>query len=144
MQFINSTAFLATSLSILVVNLVERVHKIKCKYEHDDIKCETCRIKYKDCKYCLESTNYKVGLMEHKCLFCNKNSQKKFDIKLKKRFSITYKCSNNDLNKFVLLLRKGVYPYEYVDDWEKFNETSLPEKEDFYYSCRLHARKKIL
>ena len=30
------------------------------------------------------------------------------------------------------MLRKGVYPYEYMDDWEKFNETSLPEKEDFY------------
>ena len=25
---------------------------------------------------------------------------------------------------------KGVYPYQYIDDWEKFNETSLPEKED--------------
>ena len=31
-----------------------------------------------------------------------------------------------------MLLRKGVYPYEYVDDWEKFNETTLPEKEKFY------------
>ena len=31
-----------------------------------------------------------------------------------------------------LLLQKGVYPYEYMDNWEKFNETSLPEKEDFY------------
>ena len=30
------------------------------------------------------------------------------------------------------MLRTGVGPYEYVDDWEKFNETSLPEKEDFY------------
>ena len=30
------------------------------------------------------------------------------------------------------MLRKGVYPYEYMDDREKFNETSLPEKEDFY------------
>ena len=29
-------------------------------------------------------------------------------------------------------MRKGVYPYEYMDDREKFNETSLPEKEDFY------------
>ena len=27
---------------------------------------------------------------------------------------------------------KGVYPYEYMDDWEKFDETSLLEKEDFY------------
>ena len=30
------------------------------------------------------------------------------------------------------MLRKGVYHYEYMDDLEKFNETSLPEKEDFY------------
>ena len=30
------------------------------------------------------------------------------------------------------MLRKGVYPYEYIDDWEKFNETTLPEKEEFY------------
>ena len=28
--------------------------------------------------------------------------------------------------------KKGVYPYEYMDDGEKFSETSLPEKEDFY------------
>ena len=39
---------------------------------------------------------------------------------------------NGDINKFILLLRKGVYPYEYRDSWEKFNETSLPEKEAFY------------
>ena len=30
------------------------------------------------------------------------------------------------------MLQKGVYPYEHMDDWEKFNKTSLPEKEDFY------------
>ena len=35
-------------------------------------------------------------------------------------------------NKFILLLQKGVYPYEYMNDLEKFNETSLSEKEDFY------------
>ena len=30
------------------------------------------------------------------------------------------------------MLQNGVYPYEYMDDWEKFNETTFPEKEDFY------------
>ena len=30
------------------------------------------------------------------------------------------------------MLRNGVYPYEYMGDWEKFDKTSLPEKEDFY------------
>ena len=62
----------------------------------------------------------------------NKNYQHKFDKNLKEQFFNTYTFSNNDNNKFILLLRKGVYPYEYMDDWEKFNETLLPEKEDFY------------
>ena len=31
-----------------------------------------------------------------------------------------------------MLLRKCVYPYEYMDNWERFNETSLPSKESFY------------
>ena len=45
---------------------------------------------------------------------------------------ITYKFFNHNNNKFNLLLQKGVYPYEYMDDWKKFNETLLPEKGDFY------------
>ncbi|KAK3750211.1 hypothetical protein RRG08_004434 [Elysia crispata] len=31
-----------------------------------------------------------------------------------------------------LLMRKGVYPYEYMDSWGRFEETQLPPKEDFY------------
>ena len=31
-----------------------------------------------------------------------------------KKFSNTHRFCNNDLNKFVLLLRKGVYPYDYI------------------------------
>ena len=31
-----------------------------------------------------------------------------------------------------MLLQKGLYPYEYMDSWEKFGETSLPPKKDFY------------
>ena len=34
--------------------------------------------------------------------------------------------------KFVLLLRKGVYHYECINDWETFIETILLEKEEFY------------
>ena len=48
------------------------------------------------------------------------------------KFPNTYQFCNRDLNKFALLLRKGVYPYEYMDSREKFNETSLPDKKDFY------------
>ena len=49
-----------------------------------------------------------------------------------------YKFSNHNNNKFFLLLRKHVYPYEYTADWEKFNETSLPEKEEKNFYSHLN------
>ena len=48
-----------------------------------------------------------------------------------------YQFCIGDLNKFVLLLRNGVYRYEYVDSWERFNETSLLPKKDFYSELNL-------
>ena len=36
-----------------------------------------------------------------------------------------------------MLLKKGVYPYECVDDWKRFNETTLAEKEEFYSNLNL-------
>ena len=51
-------------------------------------------------------------------------------MKIKKEIQEHIKFSNKDINKFILLLRKGTYPYECMDDWEKFNETTLPEKEE--------------
>ena len=48
-----------------------------------------------------------------------------------KRFYKTYQLSDNDINKFKLLLRKGVYPYEYMDSWSKFNDTLLLVKISF-------------
>ena len=56
----------------------------------------------------------------------------KFDEKLKKWPLNTYKFSKHDNNKFIRLLQKCVYSYEYMDGCEKFCETLLPEKEDFY------------
>ena len=119
------------SLSNLVNNLSEEFHRIKCKFGHDDKKCETCRIKYKYCDCFVEYTNFKDHLIEYKCLCCSKDYQHKFDEKLKERFFNICKFSNHN-NNIILLLRKGVYPYEYMDDWEKFNETLLPEKVYFY------------
>ena len=49
-----------------------------------------------------------------------------------KKFPHVYQFCNGDTNKFVLLLRKGVYPYEYMDSWERSDETSLPDKKSFY------------
>ena len=112
-------------------SFIDWLHRIKCKLGQDDKKCETCGIVYKYYDYFLEYTNFIDALIEYKGLSCNKIYQRKLYEKIKKRFFNTYKFSDHDHNKSFLLLQKGVYPYKYMDDWEKFNETSLPEEEDF-------------
>ena len=77
---------MASSLSNLVNNFSEEIHKIKCKYGRNDKKCETCSIKYNYCDCFLEYTNFKNNLIKYKCLFCNKHYQQKFDGKFKERF----------------------------------------------------------
>ena len=111
-KFIDSYRFMSSSLSKLVDNLSAGIHNNK----------------FVDCKSNLDyvpiTKNEKLLL---KCFNCNSYYKKKFNKVLIKKFKNTY-----NLNKFILLLRKGVYPYEYMDSWERFNETSLPSKEDFY------------
>ena len=48
----------------------------------------------------------------------------------------------NDINRFTLLLRKGIYPYECIESWEGFDETSLPHKENFYSSLNTECKFK--
>ena len=35
-------------------------------------------------------------------------------------------------NQYKLLIKKEIYPYEYMTDWDKFKETKLPPREAFY------------
>ena len=107
---------MASSLSSLVDNVAEVIHKIKCK----------------DCDSFLKYESVKENLIKYKYLSCNRDYSNKIDEELKNRFQNTFMFSNNDINKFIFLLRKGIYPYENMDKWEKFNKTPLPEKEEFY------------
>ena len=125
--FIDSYRFMAMSLSKLVDNLSEGIHNNKCA----------------DCKSCLDYIKTKNEKLILKCFNCEQYYKKKFNKELIKRFANTYEFSNKDLNKFILLLKKGVYPYEYMDYWERFNETSLPNKESFYSNLNLENIEDI-
>ena len=120
-KFIDSYRFMSSSLSKLVDNLSEGIHNNKCL----------------DCNSCLDCIKIKNEKLLLKCFNCNNYYKKKFNKDLIKKFKNTYSFCNNDLNKFILLLRKGVYPYEYMDSWEKFNEKSLSSKEDFHSNLNM-------
>ena len=105
-KFIDSFTFMSSSLSKLVDNLSGGIHNNKCA----NYKSSFDYIKTKNGKLILE------------CYNCKQCYRKKFNKELIKRFASTYEFCNNDttgssssecINKFVLLLRKGVYPYEY-------------------------------
>ena len=131
LKFIDSYRFMSSSLSRLVDNLSEGIHNnkcVNCKSNLDYVRITTAR----PSTLARSSSEHKNEKLLLKCFSCYSYYEKKFNKELIKKFKNTYSFCNNDLNKFILLLRKGVYPYEYMDSREKFNETSLPIKEDFY------------
>ena len=68
-----------------------------------------------------------------------KSYKKDFNKDLIKRFANTYEFCNEDINKFILLSRKGIYPYKYMDSLERFDEPSSPKKKDFYSNLNMEA-----
>ena len=121
-KFIDSYRFMSSLLSKLVDNLSEGIHNNKC------VDFES----FLD--YVRSTKNEKLIF---KCFNCEQYYKKKFNKDLIKRFASTYEFCNKDMNKFILLLRKGVCLYEYMDSWERFNETSLPSKKDFYSNLNM-------
>ena len=120
-KFIDSYRFMSMPLSKLIDNLSEGLHNNKCL----------------DCKSCLDYIKTKNEKLIFKCFNCKQNYERDFNKELIERFASTYEFCNKDLNKFILLLRKGFYPYEYIDNWERFNETSLPDKESTYSNLNM-------
>ena len=113
---------MSSPLSNLVDNLSDGLHNIKCT----------------DCKSYLEYISTKKDeLLIFNCLKCSKNHKTHFNKELINKFANTYEFFNGDINKFILLLRKGVYLYEYMDSWERFDEKLLPKKGKFYISLNV-------
>ena len=126
-KFTDSYRFMAMPLSKLADNLSEGIHNNKCS----------------DCGFNLDYIKNKNEKLILECYNCKQRYRTKFNKELIKRFKSTYEFCNKDLNKFILLLRKGVYPYEYIDNWERFNETSLLNKELFYSNLNMENIEDI-
>ena len=91
-KFVDSARSMAISLWNLVETLPEGIQK--------------------DCDCFLEYESVKENLIKYKYFSYNKGYTDRFDKKFKNQFKNTFTFSNNGINKFILLLRERVYPYE--------------------------------
>ena len=57
-----------------------------------------------------------------------KSHRKHFNKELVNKFANTYVFSNGDIDKFILLLGKVVYPFEYMDSSKRFDKKLAPKK----------------
>ena len=74
----------------------------------------------------------------YRCKECKEEWKRPIN-ELIEEFPSIYQFCNGNLNKFNLLLRKGVYPYEDMDNWEKFDETTIPRKKALYSELNLEG-----
>ena len=128
LKFIDTAKHMNSALSTLVDNLSE-INKCNCEEkEYKDIKVQTKIVSSKK-------------TVITKCKSCNsKESQLVSD--LTKKFPSNYKVCNKNTTRFILLLNKSVYPYEYMDFMDRFAETTLPNIEKFYSKSQLkHVSK---
>ena len=120
LDFIDSYRFMSNKLLDLVDNLSE-IYKKECK---------GCEERGK-----IKSVYNFIGLKNNKLNCECKECKKRWLIPVNgliKKFPNIHQFCNGDINKFVLLLRKALYPNEYMDTQKRFDETSLPDKKVFH------------
>ena len=119
LTFLDSFQFMGSSLEKLVKNIT------KCG------KCETC--KPDDCMKL--NINYKNKTLQHKtsipCGECQNCKNIDEDCISPNYDKLKYTSKIFKDKKLDLMARKGVYPYDYMDSFEKFN-SQLPTKEEFF------------
>ena len=119
---------MSSSLSSLVDNLSEVLHNKKCR----------------KCKSYLQYISIKDNKLICKSVERGKVVNWNFNKNLINRFPNTNEFCNKDINKFILLLRKDIYPYEYMDSWERFGEALLPNKGYFHSNLNVEYNTKML
>ena len=136
MKFIDCAKHMNKALSTLVDNLCG-INRCNCDETKDkDIKKKIIK---NTCKTIIHTT----------CKTCNSKEDQLLHT-LIENFPSTYKLCNKSTESFILLLKKGIYPYEYMDSMDRFDEKQLSGIEKFCSKLKVkhisendfkHARK---
>ena len=115
---------MTASLLDLVDNMSGRIFK--------SIVCKKC-LKRENINSECDSDELKDNILSYKCRTCGEKWERPIEGLIRK-FPRVYQFCKGDLNKFIWQLRKGVYPYEDVDNLTKFDETTITPKTFFITS----------
>ncbi|XP_057296227.1 uncharacterized protein LOC130625177 [Hydractinia symbiolongicarpus] len=116
-RFIDSCRFMVSSLDKLAGNLIET--------NTAGMKCQQCA------DTCLEFQSIDARYMaKFWCNNCDSSTTKQLN-QVRANVPSMAKFIDKD-DTFRLMLRKGVYNYEYMDGWQRFEELEPPPKEAFY------------
>ena len=119
LTFIDSFQFMMSSLEKLVTNITKCGKCNTCKPD----KCMKLNINYKN-----KTLQHKTSLPCNECKNCKNIDEDCINPKYDK---LKYTSKMFKDKKLDLMARKGVYPYDYMDSFEKFN-SPLPKKEEFF------------
>ena len=122
LRFIESDKFMMSSLDEHVNNLSE-LFDCKC----GDKNKQQIEIKQND------------QIVYTRCKICH---SKQTIESLKDKFPSTFQLTNSNIDKFIFLLKKGVYPYEYVNSWKKIDEIEFPSIDKCYSNLNLKIISK--
>ena len=114
---------MSSSLSSLVDNLSHGLH------------CD----KYIDWKSYLVYMITKDDQLIFRCFECKKNYQKDFNKDLTNRFANMFEFCNKYINRFFVVVKKRNLSLWNTDSWERFDETSLHDKEAFCSSLNMEG-----
>ena len=124
LPLIGSNSFVLGSLENHVNNLSE-LYDCDCK----DKSNQQIKIKYDEV------------IIHTRCKTCTKRTKRQIQ-SLRNKSPNTFCLVNGKIDKFILLLKKGAYPYEYMNKWKKFEETELPSHNERYSYLKLENISK--
>ena len=122
LTFLDSFQFMSSGLDKLVKNITKCGKCNTCKPD----KCMKLNINNKN-----KTSQHKTSLPCGECKNCEKNDDDEKYCINPNYDKLKYTSEIFKDKKLDLMARKGVYPYDYMDSFEKFN-SPLPTKEDFY------------
>ena len=119
LTFLDSFQFMSSSLEKLVTNITKCGKCNTCKPD----KCMKLNINNKN-----KTSQHKTSLPCNECKNCKNIDEACINSNYDK---LKYTSEIFKDKKLDLMARKGVYPYDYMDSFEKFN-SPLPKKEEFF------------